>query len=493
MRWRSLCTQLAITLTLAYALGLTAVSHATSTPAEAALAEAGLQALEENASITAVLPYEVAVERLNPAAISAYEAAHDVSAHVATERLAFQTMVPNLSSQLADALGENYGQLWFDNDTGEWVVEARSSGATAARELMDNDGLAAHYRFVSVAWNAAQLESFRTDVEIELGPASSVGIAGPKIIAYTPGPPTPGDEATAVSSRQKFAGGEELAEAPEVELVASPGATTAHDGEEKVKHKGEESHSLECGTPGIGKGYCSALVGGDHWTAEDPHEPGYLVACTLSYWVSIKDREPKNFPSLLTAGHCIHTAETVKPTSTCEAASYPCNQFGLTLTYFLGEGYGDAGLIDYYSGEYGTPTFPILGGYWNWWDSQLSALEYYRTKPPAKGQLLCGQGYHGGSYCAEVEAESIPVTYGGVAVSNLIQAKVISGEDCDGDSGGPWDLASTDTAVGINDAGQVAPGECDTAGYLVDATSIDEAVKVWKLLIWGFADRFEPW
>ena len=185
---------------------------------------------------------------------------------------------------------------------------------------------------------------------------------------------------------------------------------------------------------------------------------------------------------------------TVAPTKTCEPEATSCNQFGLTLTYYQGEGRGDAGLIDYYSGLYGNPTFPLATDYWNWWDSEPSPLEFYQSAPAVKGQIICLQGYRTGSSCGVVKERSVPVenTENHLIDSNMIEVELTSGTDCKGDSGGPWDMASEDTAVGINDIVHFTEhnGECGKIAWL---TPISEPVNVWGLIVWGGSGWHEPW
>jgi hypothetical protein len=354
---------------------------------------------------------------------------------------------------------------------------ARSGGFSSAERLMSNVGLAGHYRIVTVPWNAGQLAGLRSGLQAQLSSAS-VGIAGDHISVLTREAPTSTERETLTHSRQAFAVAEGIAEAPAAEIGQSSGeAVPAHG-------------NLGCGKYGIEDittgGYCNALVAGDHWYTTEGN-------CTLAWWVSIKEREPKEFPSILTAGHCIAPVGTVAEAKTCEPEGTSCNQFGLTLTYYQGEGRGDAGLIDYYSGLYGNPMFSLVSGYWNWWDSGFSPLEYYQTEPASKGEVVCLQGFRTGSSCGEVLRHGVTEkTNEGVTDSNMIEVKLTSNTDCKGDSGGPWDLSSSDTAVGLNDLIEVTEhGElCGKVAWL---TSVSEPVNVWGLTVWGGNSWHEPW
>jgi hypothetical protein len=437
----------------------------------------GLKAIEPAANKDAVLSYSTAKERLDPDAVQYFVNTFHVTKEVASERLTIQTMVPNLATQLSEALGDDFGALRFDNDDGQFVIDARPSGVSEAEHLMSSVGLAGHYSIVTVPWNTYELANLRSGLENELKPAS-VGIAGDHITVETHEAPTSADQETVARSRQAFAKSEGISNAPTVEVKQQPSGKVAF------------THgSVSCGKYGIGDstgGFCNTLVAGDRW---------YTSAgeCTMAWWVSIKEREPKEFPSILTAGHCIAGVGTVKPTDTCEPEETSCQQFGLTLTYYQGEGRGDAGLIDYYSGLYGSPTFPLATDYWNWWDGEPSPLEYYITGEPWAGLTVCLQGYRTGSSCGEVVKSGLTENPGnGIEDSNMTEVKLNSGKVCEGDSGGPWDRAEKDTAVGIQSLA-VLNEEHDECGTIAYITPVYEPINDFGLIMWGGSGWHEPW
>jgi hypothetical protein len=237
--------------------------------------------------------------------------------------------------------------------------------------------------------------------------------------------------------------------------------------------------------------YCNTLIGGDHWYG--PGQPG----CTMSYFVAIKGREPW-VPSMLTAGHCLaDMGGLVKLAETCKPGGSPCGQWGLTLTFFLGDGHGDAGLIDDYSGQYsGPPAFAIYGGYWNWSISTVSKLEHYYTGEPPVGLTVCKQGSGAkdpnkggslGSSCGTIKEDDVTDHYEGQEEVNLFRMQ--NARVCEGDSGSPWDSASEDTAVGILDSSN--ENEELGCGSTSAATTIGEAVSFWNLTLYG--GEWGPW
>jgi hypothetical protein len=207
---------------------LTSGSAAASTGATSPEA-LGFKAIEPTANKDAVLPYSTARERLDPDAVQYYANTFHVSEEVATERLTTQTMVPNLATQLAESLGSDFGALWFDNPNGQWVIDARSGGVSAAEHLMSNVGLVGHYRIVTVPWNADQLAGLRSGLQTELSSAS-VGIAGDHISVLTREAPTSTERETVAHLRQAFASAEGIAEAPDAELGQSTGVPVAAHG-----------------------------------------------------------------------------------------------------------------------------------------------------------------------------------------------------------------------------------------------------------------------
>jgi hypothetical protein len=106
----------------------------------------------------------------------------------------------------------------------------------------------------------------------------------------------------------------------------------------------------------------------------------------------------------------------------------------------------------------------------------------------SKGEIACQNGYRTGTSCGEVLRNDVSIAGDG----NTIEIEMTSGTGCKGDSGAPWDLASKDTAVGINDNGNDTEHneECGKRHWI---TPISEPVNVWGLIVWGGNSWHEPW
>jgi hypothetical protein len=436
----------------------------------------GLKPLEPAEQLTVVMSRSKALESLNPAAVSYYEKQYGVSEAVARERLATQVMAPNLGAVLAQHLGKGYSDVWFDNSTGQWVLDVTSSAATTEAEtLMHERNLEGTYRLVRVPFDHEQLEGAARRTAQRLRGLTTAGLASVgegagkvNVILASTVTPEQRDEAEGAKATISSESG-----TPPVGITDSTEASLA-------------------AKPHVGCSwrYCNTLIGGDHWY-------GSGVGCTMSYFVAIKGREPW-VPSMLTAGHCLAgMGGLVKPAETCEPGETPCGQWGLTLTFFEGDGHGDAGLIDDYSGQYsGPPAFAIYGGYWNWSISTVSKLESYYTSAPPTGLTVCKQGSGKedpnkggslGSSCGTISEDGVTEHYGGLEEVNLF--KVVNARACDGDSGSPIDSASSDTAVGILDSGNENEGS--GCGSTSESTTIGEAISFWNLTVYGGA--WGPW
>jgi hypothetical protein len=460
-----------LTSTMLALLALSATpAHATSTSTTTgSQAPANLIPAEAANGLSSTVSRGTALESLNPQAIAYYMEYYGVSEPTARERLATAAMVPNIEPLLAQRLGSGFTDVWFDDATGSWVIDARAEASSETiTNLMTELGLPGHYRVQRVDYSAAQLNATRQAVSQELRGLESAGRA---VVGLGRG-----DVVVSIASSATTS---ELAEINLARASATDNAPVEVELNPQLNYPTKEG--VGCSASSEYK-YCNTLVGGDHWFGEH-------VGCTMAYFVAIKGREPW-VPSMVTAGHCIaDMGGLVKPVYTCEpGGGCSGDQWGLDLTFFQGDGHGDAGLLDDYSGQYsGVPAFAIYGGYWNWSIGTLSKLESYYTGNPPVGISVCKQGSISGSSCGTINKVGIEKT-DSEGHKLVDQFEVINAKVCHGDSGSPWDSSTSDTAVGIFDLFTESEPPCGTTSW---DTTIGEIVSFWNLAVYG--GEWGPW
>jgi hypothetical protein len=108
---------------------------------------------------------------------------------------------------------------------------------------------------------------------------------------------------------------------------------------------------------------------------------------------------------------------------------------------------------------------------------------------PSNGVVVCHQGegswaYLGhGTECGTV-AGVTSVAVSGTVLTGMLQ--INSTEACLGDSGGPWDLSSSATAVGIQSSAAIPTGSgCGTTAWATPVSIPLQAYSAYGIVLYG--------
>jgi streptogrisin C len=265
---------------------------------------------------------------LNPTAVTYYTQTYGVSEAEARQRLATQTMVPNIEYMLGERLGSALAQVWFDNSTGQWVVAATAAApATTVGEFFSAAGLASSYRLERVGFNQEQLlAAFRTlsgELAQEVPPGQEtvgVGEGQLDVTLAADQPATVAESAAARLSAQGSAPPVSIERSSRASLVGSP--------------------EVSCSFP-----WCNTIVGGDKWYfGKIIKGKEYEFACSAGFYVG-SSGDP--YPLILTAGHCAVILGDYVNWGTCDPGAVDCGPYGHQIPYYYhGNGGGDAGLLE---------------------------------------------------------------------------------------------------------------------------------------------------
>lgn len=408
------------------------------------------------ASDNVVLPRLKLSKTLSAGSVSYYARKYKVSQSLARQRLVTQQTVPNLEQKLKTSLGSSFAQVWFDNSAGQWVVAVDSASApittattagpatTASAEsttaaLMSSVGLSGAYRVETVPFDEAEMESGIQYLTAQLSRSESAG-------GYTVGA---GDgsidlklasDAPTAPAEQAVAGLSQSGNPVPVNVNTSPLASLA------------ASPDVSC----TQFPWCDSVVGGIAWESATGWE------CSAAYNVT-SPGDP--YPLFLTAGHCDIVTGDYGQWWTCNGTG-GCGWYGHQIPYYYYGTYGgDAGLIE-------NDSYPIYPGYVNWGDDAgVSTLNSYETSSAPNGTVVCLNAAitYG---CGTVTDYDASVSYSAEPASGLPQVSLTGMIDVDGDcsvpgdSGGTVNLASDETAVGIDSGGDGEYGDCGPNNYV---------------------------
>ncbi len=362
----------------------------------------------------------------------------DVSLSQAEQDLQTQKAAGNIVPKLEQALGANYGGIWFDLQTGEFHVGVLSQmDQKSAESVMESSSVLDHTVFDKVQDSWGAVEAATKEWEQKLAPLmakqQAMAIADPRINGVTV-------ELAANLSSTVVAQTEALASSATGPVRVVPIAPSTL-----------ETKADSCSFP-----YCERPVRGGVGIISTP-EHGTYTLCTAGFFV----RDANNYPYILTAGHCVYPEKSTywrEPWGT----AYPGGKVGCGLGRMIAQvlgSSGDAAVIETEGCEPPAPEPDIAV-----WGMEES---YYIKPTPFKvyaGYYECHVGQTSKTQCGNVEASNITV-----AVNYKEEKKgVIDVEHEDwlcatsepGDSGGPYVYNNYGTA--IETAG--SPG-CSSFGY----------------------------
>ena len=368
----------------------------------------------------------------------------DVSLVTAEEHLRVQERGIGIVGELAAVLGDRYAGVWFDNDTGEFVVPLLpGADQSAVAGLLADDELRNHYRVATASrsWKTLQATQLRLDRILQSQIRNRVvqTILDPRTNSVVVREALSADD----SDQQAIRGA--AAEAgPAVEVRRFPSKRFAS---EPVACKTTAPRA--CGRP---------LRGGVSLT-RDTFSIHVVGECSVGF-----KAEGNSYGNrfILTAGHCTNA--------------------------FSKWGSEDATGAFHAIGSVEESTFP--GGdwskikangstYWDWtpWPSQVA--HYWEDQERAinseawsyVGQYVCHSGTSTGTSCGNVQAVGITASYG---VNNLTEVRQVCAAE--GDSGGP--VFAGNTALGLMSGADDELPICENYGLYVEITDATDAMGV---------------
>ena len=383
-----------------------------------------------------------AVASPQPSEIREYEHDFDVSHDTAERNLEVQERGAGIVGELKAGLGKRYAGVWFDNDTGEFVVPLLpGADRIAVASQLADDGLSDQYRVMPAASSWEELEASQARLDNYLQDHIKAQLVQTSLDPRTN---------AVVIHEAKAVGGEveaglRLAAAKEgVRVEVKPGSVERFNFEPLAC---KTSAPRACGRP---------LRGGVSLTRNTSsfHQIG---ECSTGFKALANGNR-----YILTAGHCAALFSSWGS----EDASETFHPIGGVAEYkFPG---GDWARITANGSSY-----------WDWspWPSQVAHYWEDQERPinyeawSYLGQYVCHSGTQSGTSCGGVSALDVTAPYG---VNHLTEVTGVCAMA--GDSGGPVFAGST--ALGLLSGGDLEFPECQRPILYVEITEATSAMGV---------------
>jgi hypothetical protein len=396
-------------------------------------------------------------QAIAPLEVQSYQQEFGVSPREAEEHLATQERGANIVEELKDSQSSHYAGVWFDNESGEFVVPTVSAAtrATAASALVA-DGLEGDFRTKAVQSSWAELQAAHQALDKALLPLFEEHLVQTFL----------DPRANAVVIRLSEAAGK--AQREEVQS-----AIASEDVEVELRHANAARFKLgfmkcdeiekACGRPLRG-----GVAIGEHTNGFGQLNP----ACTAGF-KAIGNTSGNRF--VLTAGHCGEDGGKWKAANGDTFEEKP-------------EGIGFAEGINYPGGDW--EAIKANGSYWDtspWpskvavWGGELErSIESESSSYP--GEWVCHSGLTTGTTCGYVQWLDLTAEVKQPGGSYQLEYHLTDFEGSEvcadhGDSGGP--VFAGHTALGLLSAAEEGAPTCGThAVVYVEITRATEALGV---------------
>jgi hypothetical protein len=383
--------------------------------------------------------------RLLPVEIDSYARDADVSPDEAERQLDIQRKGAGIVEQLQRALGNDYAGVWFDTDTGEFVVPiVRRDARLTVNVELGRVGLEENFRIQQAQFTWDELESAQARLDQSLADLIRANLIqtsrDPVRNAVVVHESVEGDEAV---TRQV------QAEAEKLDVAVDSRREPA---------KLFQSAPAACNEP---VRVCDRPMRGGVKIEPLPYSGAW---CSAGFKATGSGNR-----FMLTAGHC---SKGTGAWRSRDSANAPQDLGVAEGSVFPGRDWGKL-KVNGFGAFWDKEPWPTQVVHWGVNESAGISWEGWNYL----GQYVCHSGATSGSSCGLVQAIGKTVNYLQGAVGNLAVVEGPSYCVMPGDSGGPVFAGSV--AVGILSGGLIVPeGTCSNVGYHAEITEATTALGV---------------
>ena len=375
------------------------------------------------------------------------------STGTATRNLDRQQRGAGVVADLTAALGQRYAGVWFDNETGEFVVPLLDeSGGQKVVDAMRSANLENDFRFAPADSTLAELQAAQTRLDDSITSVIERGVAqtlvDPRtnsVVVREAAGATAWDETQIERAAEEEGGVEvDIREQDASSLVVTPQACIA---ESKI-----------CGNPMRG--------GVGMWPSGTTSCCSPPAHCTAGFKATGKSNGERY---VLTAGHC---GESITHWMSFDDAIQP-RYLGYVEQY--NNSTSDYAKIRASGTFWDKPSWPSMVGYWGTDQERSISSEAYSYI----GQWVCHAGANSGASCGTVTAQDMTVPQPDGPQYHQTEFQTICTKG--GDSGGP--VFAGNVALGIMAGNNVGvegqnPPYCGEKGYYTEVTEATDAMDV---------------
>jgi hypothetical protein len=403
-----------------------------------------------SAAASVDLPAGTSPTGAEAAEVSSYQGDFGVSMQTAEERLEVQADGAGIAEQLEASQGKRYAGVWFDNQSGEFVVPtvAGADRSSVAAGLAASD-LEGDFRIQPAQSSWDELEAAQVRIDNALLSLIEEGLVGTSL----------DPRANAVVINQAAAA--DSSQRAEVRAAAGGAGVGVEVKESQDRKLGISAEACQ-----FGASVCDAPMRGGVNIVPNGGFRG--TGCTAGFKAT-GNTFGNRF--VLTAGHCIAESGASKWDSFTAAPEERRNLGSVAAWAFPSHDYAAINANGTY---WDKPSWPTEVAYWG--VNQEYPINYESSS--YVGEYVCHVGQQSGLSCGAVTGVNLTEPYeGGNYVSNLTRVEHIC--TIGGDSGGP--VFAGNTALGIfsaTDKPKEAENPCYYNGYYTEITEDTDALGV---------------
>lgn len=339
----------------------------------------------------------------------------------------------NVAAQMEDALGADFGGVWFEPSTAQLHVGVTSPASRRNAEAVAvRTGLSSVIAKTPVSSTWPQLAAAQERWGRRLADLFQHGLVKTWISAQDNAVGVELASTVPLATRAKL---EREASADKVEVEISVASDRTLMGESQAR----------CAKFVSGKGYCDpTVVGGVSIKSAGG------TTCTAG--PAVKRKEPSKIlwvtdTYILTAGHCLQGGTASEEWTTWNKGGTQ-SKLGNAVEYKHGD--KDVGLISVAKPTWATEEFiPVVPRVAEWnTAAESEPLAVVGETEPVENAKVCVSGHVTGFKCGKVAAKSVNVKFEGTAVTTTELVEVTGVTTQKGDSGSPW-MAGEEVEVGL--------------------------------------------
>lgn len=366
-----------------------------------------------------------------------------ISTAKAEQDLRQQQQAGNIVGALQKSLGKDYAGVWFDLKTDQFHIGiAPHASQSTAEEVTNRVDITGNSDFESVSYTWSEIEHAQDGLSSKFS-----SLAQKQQVAIVADPRTDSVKIQ-VAANLSPSSVEQTKTAASTNSVKTEVTPVPQD-ELKIR-------ADTCTFP-----FCNLPLRGGIPLISSANSKGEYTVCTAGFFV----RDERNYPYLLTAGHCFYPAGSTWYNDEWGTAYPPHGETGCAMGHRIASALNseaDAGVVATEGCEPPEPNSGIVA-----WNSNENYAINGTPYSAYTGLFECHMGEHSGNQCGDVEYPNVTteINYSGEGAGYIYlqHTDQVCALSLPGDSGGPWAAGGYGTAIDVAGNGK----NCSEGGLSV--------------------------